>query len=151
MRIYYKVVFCLHGSSTSNLILDLKLKQLGESCGSCFCPPTYNAGECAPGLECKYNPQILDAAGKCVASESRTSRQAGKIVVLNCSIWFSWFNISCYLVLDYGSLTISLCFISYWRGTLWREISLLEKKGSWTNEYEICYSKVLRCLFLRSS
>ena len=81
-----------HGSSTSNLTLDLKLKQLGERCGSCFCPPTYNAGKCAPGLECKHNPQIPDAAGKCVAGESRTSRQSGKIVLLNCSIWFNWFN-----------------------------------------------------------
>merc|ERR1719361_2687908 len=55
---------------------NLKLKQLGERCGSCFCPPTYNAGKCAPGLECKHNPQIPDAAGKCVATESRTSRQS---------------------------------------------------------------------------
>jgi len=41
------------------------LKQEGESCGSCFCPPTYTAGSCAPGLECKRDPRIPDSPGKC--------------------------------------------------------------------------------------
>ena len=53
------------------LHLYLGLKQEGESCGSCFCPPTYTAGNCAPGLQCQKDPRISDAAGKCV--------RAGKI------------------------------------------------------------------------
>ncbi len=28
-----------------------------------FCSPTYTAGECAPGLECKVNPLLPDTAG----------------------------------------------------------------------------------------
>ena len=39
---------------------------MGQTCGSCFCPPTYTAGDCAPGLECQHNPTIPDAPGKCV-------------------------------------------------------------------------------------
>ena len=42
------------------------LKKEGESCGSCYCPPTWTAGDCAPGLECKYNRMNLDAPGKCI-------------------------------------------------------------------------------------
>ena len=42
------------------------LKQEGEDCGECYCPPTYNAGTCAPGLICKYDDMIPDAAGTCV-------------------------------------------------------------------------------------
>ena len=53
------------------LHLYIGLKQEGESCGSCFCPPTYTAGNCAPGLQCQKDPRISDASGKCV--------QAGKI------------------------------------------------------------------------
>ena len=42
-------------------------RQLGETCGSCFCPPTFTAGECAPGLWCKPGPRELsDATGTCV-------------------------------------------------------------------------------------
>ena len=37
----------------------------GESCGSCFCPPTYTFGVCGPGLKCVKNPLLPDAAGKC--------------------------------------------------------------------------------------
>ena len=45
----------------------LGLKQEGEECGSCFCPPTYNAGNCAPGLECKHlHRDTPDAPGTCV-------------------------------------------------------------------------------------
>ena len=46
-------------------VVFLGLKQEGESCGSCFCPPTYTAGSCAPGLECKRDPRIPDSPGKC--------------------------------------------------------------------------------------
>ena len=56
----YFVMYGLH--------LYLGLKQEGESCGSCFCPPTYTAGNCAPGLQCQKDPRISDAAGKCVRS-----------------------------------------------------------------------------------
>merc|ERR1711915_772845 len=41
------------------------LKNEGESCGSCFCPPTYSAGDCKPGLTCVHNPNIPDATGTC--------------------------------------------------------------------------------------
>ena len=47
-------------------ISELPERQLGESCGSCYCPPTYTMGDCAPGLECKHNLMIPDAAGTCV-------------------------------------------------------------------------------------
>ena len=43
-----------------------KPKQLGESCGSCNCPPTYTAGECEEGLTCVHHPMIADAPGKCI-------------------------------------------------------------------------------------
>jgi secreted trypsin-like serine protease len=43
------------------------LKQEGESCGSCMCPPTYTAGTCEPGLECIKNPLIADAPGVCTS------------------------------------------------------------------------------------
>ena len=39
---------------------------LGEPCGSCYCPPTYTAGNCAKGLTCKHDPRIADAPGECV-------------------------------------------------------------------------------------
>ena len=42
------------------------MKQEGEDCGECYCPPTYNAGTCTPGLICKYDDMIPDAAGTCV-------------------------------------------------------------------------------------
>ena len=42
-------------------------RQHGESCGSCYCPPTSSAGECAPGLTCvSGTPYIPDAPGTCV-------------------------------------------------------------------------------------
>jgi hypothetical protein len=41
------------------------LKKLGESCGSCFCPPTFTAGECEQGLDCVSDPLLPDAGGKC--------------------------------------------------------------------------------------
>lgn len=46
-------------------------RQLGESCGSCMCPPTFTMGDCAPGLECQHNPMLQDAAGKCVRQGTR--------------------------------------------------------------------------------
>ena len=39
---------------------------LGEPCGSCYCPPTYNAGNCAKGLVCQHDPMLADAPGACV-------------------------------------------------------------------------------------
>ena len=33
--------------------IKTKPKQLGEACGSCNCPPTYTAGECEEGLDCR--------------------------------------------------------------------------------------------------
>ena len=46
------------------------MKQEGEDCGECYCPPTYNAGTCAPGLICKHDDTIPDLAGTCVRSGS---------------------------------------------------------------------------------
>lgn len=45
------------------------LKQLGEDCGSCYCPPTYDAGTCAQGLKCVHDPRIADAPGRCVRDD----------------------------------------------------------------------------------
>ena len=46
-------------------------KQEGEDCGDCFNPSINNfCGECAVGLECRYNP-TLPYAGTC---EKRTGR-----------------------------------------------------------------------------
>ena len=44
----------------------MALKKEGENCGHCYCPPTYTAGNCAPGLVCKHNSKIPDAAGVCI-------------------------------------------------------------------------------------
>ena len=42
------------------------LRKLGESCGSCLCPPTYTMGECDQFGECVHNPMIADAPGICM-------------------------------------------------------------------------------------
>ena len=41
-------------------------EQEGEDCGSCFCPPTFTAGKCAPGLDCLGFEFIADIPGKCI-------------------------------------------------------------------------------------
>jgi len=41
-------------------------KQEGESCGYCYCPPAYTAGDCAEGLICVRDPLIVDRAGRCM-------------------------------------------------------------------------------------
>ena len=48
------------------------LKKEGENCGSCFCPPTFTAGECEPGLKCDLSIQeaIPDAPGVCRADNN---------------------------------------------------------------------------------
>merc|ERR1719500_1443911 len=51
--------------SGSDLGTEAGLKQEGEDCGSCYCPPDYTAGECAPGLKCVHNDNIPDAPGVC--------------------------------------------------------------------------------------
>ena len=61
--------------TTSELTPGPRFKQEGQDCGVCFCSPTYYAGTCAPGLECKhFNPEIhaekkhlhIDEPGICV-------------------------------------------------------------------------------------
>ena len=37
--------------------------KLGQPCGSCFCPPLYTKGYCAPGLICSYSRSNQDSAG----------------------------------------------------------------------------------------
>merc|ERR1719309_956507 len=49
------------------------LKKEGEDCGSCYCPPTYTAGECEPGLECVSDPLIPDAPGICQLPDLESS------------------------------------------------------------------------------
>ena len=65
------------------LHLYIGLKQEGESCGSCFCPPTYTAGNCAPGLQCQKDPRISDAAGKCVRAGQIAIQAISKYKVSN--------------------------------------------------------------------
>ena len=55
-----------HYNSFIEQTTEIALKQEGESCGDCMCPPTFTAGDCAPGLECKHDPMIADAAGRCI-------------------------------------------------------------------------------------
>ena len=52
------------------------LKKEGESCGSCFCPPTFTAGECEHGLKCDLSiqEQIPDAPGICRAANGGSGR-----------------------------------------------------------------------------
>ena len=47
------------------------LKKEGESCGSCFCPPKFTAGECDTGLKCDRSAQkfLPDAPGICRAEK----------------------------------------------------------------------------------
>ena len=68
-----------------------KPKQLGESCGSCNCPPTYTAGECEEGLDCVHNPMIADAPGKCI------NRGKNSTLIQNGQINYVPFNYSCNL------------------------------------------------------
>ena len=49
-------------------------KQEGESCGYCYCPPAYTAGDCAEGLICVRDPLIADRAGRCM---KKGEQQAG--------------------------------------------------------------------------
>merc|ERR1712157_96979 len=51
------------------------LKREGEECGSCYCPPSFSAGDCAPGLYCdtSIQSQIPDAPGTCRSTGSRPS------------------------------------------------------------------------------
>ena len=65
----------------------LGFKQEGQDCGLCLCPPTYDAGTCAPGLECKhFNPEIhaekkhlhIDKPGICVSSVTMVFKQEGE-------------------------------------------------------------------------
>ena len=49
------------------------LKKEGENCGYCFCPPTFTAGECEPGLKCDLSIRgaIPDtSAGVCRADNN---------------------------------------------------------------------------------
>jgi len=41
------------------------VRQEGEECGSCYCPPTYKLGDCAEGLTCVKDPNVADGPGIC--------------------------------------------------------------------------------------
>jgi len=47
------------------------MKKEGESCGFCFCPPKFTAGECDTGLKCDRSAQkfLPDALGICRAEK----------------------------------------------------------------------------------
>ena len=55
-----------HYSYFLEVTTEMALKKEGENCGHCYCPPTYTAGNCAPGLICEHNSKIPDAAGVCI-------------------------------------------------------------------------------------
>jgi len=48
----------------------LPTRKLGESCGSCFCPPRYTMGPCEKGLVCHFEPGLADAPGICHKPET---------------------------------------------------------------------------------
>jgi len=53
------------------------LRQTGESCGSCFCPPTFSAGQCAPGNVCVHSRDgFADMPGTCMAGVDITWKLA---------------------------------------------------------------------------
>ena len=47
------------------------MKKEGESCGFCFCPPRFTAGECDTGLKCDRSAQkfLPDPPGICRAEK----------------------------------------------------------------------------------
>ena len=50
---FFKADREVHNNQNGWTSYDCKFsKGEGEDCGSCFCPPTFSAGECAPGLYC---------------------------------------------------------------------------------------------------
>jgi len=65
-------IYAVPGKNGPNLdsfsvcITELPPRQLGETCGSCFCPPTFTAGECAEGLVCEHSSMFEDLPGNCV-------------------------------------------------------------------------------------
>jgi len=58
---------CIEGHGCVTIPSDI---QEGESCGACFCPPAYTAGECALGLTCVHHPAIADAPGRCYPNDA---------------------------------------------------------------------------------
>merc|ERR1719309_703512 len=54
------------------------LKKEGENCGPCYCPPTYTAGECEPGLECVSDPTLADAPGICQLPDLNRQKECEK-------------------------------------------------------------------------
>merc|ERR1711892_425632 len=52
-------------------------QQEGESCGSCFCPPAFTAGECEEGLTCVRDPMIPDLPGKCTKPAKKEGESCG--------------------------------------------------------------------------
>lgn len=42
-----------------------QIKQEGDACGPCFCPPSFTMGECDEGLSCVKDEMIPDAPGRC--------------------------------------------------------------------------------------
>merc|ERR1712123_29843 len=52
-------------------------QQEGESCGSCFCPPAFTAGECEEGLTCVSDPMIPDLPGTCTKTAKKEGESCG--------------------------------------------------------------------------
>ena len=60
-------IFCCYSAITTRAPPPIPRNlQFGEPCGSCYCPPTYTLGDCAPGLKCKHDSLIPDLPGRCV-------------------------------------------------------------------------------------
>merc|ERR1712038_996795 len=73
---FFKADREVHNNQKGWTSYDCKFsKGEGEDCGSCYCPPTFSAGECAPGLYCdtSIQSQIPDAPGTCRSTGSRPS------------------------------------------------------------------------------
>eukprot|EP00091_Calanus_sinicus_P011012 TRINITY_DN2512_c0_g1_i2.p1 TRINITY_DN2512_c0_g1~~TRINITY_DN2512_c0_g1_i2.p1 ORF type:complete len:234 (-),score=53.52 TRINITY_DN2512_c0_g1_i2:61-705(-) len=49
----------------------------GESCGSCFCPPSFTAGECEAGLTCIKDAMIPDLPGTCQKIAKKEGESCG--------------------------------------------------------------------------
>ena len=79
LLLYCLVILCLNDPFCAG-------QREGESCGSCFCPPTFTAGECEEGLTCVRDPMIPDLPGKCTKTGNiNISKTIGSLHTTLCS------------------------------------------------------------------
>jgi len=115
------LMYCENGFETDENGCDIckckELREEGETCGSCFCPPTYTAGDCEDGLTCVHNPMIPDAPGRCHALSDCSSCvaagfawQIGECQTVSNSFGFDLTNIDYCAVQDVAcNYTEELC------------------------------------------